>query len=236
MDILKIVNDKVTEMLDEGVVETLIAETVESTITKTIKDTFSSYHFRKDIEDKLKTEVDGTLESISFESYRNVMLNQMTAVVEGLQGETFAQMAKAEYESIFGNSEPLKLSDLFEMIREDYKDDEGGSYEEYFTLILDDERRDEKFLRGWIHIYFDEEDDTSKYRCANNISLIINEDGSGRIERLKLSGVDYSEKQFRLGYMKDWEKRLLNAYFSKTPIVIDVDDADDVDTSKWDEQ
>lgn len=236
MNILKIVNDKVAGMLEEGVIETLIAETVESTITKEIKDAFSNYHFRKDIEDKLKTEVDGALGSISFESYRSVMLNQMTAVVEGLQGETFAQMAKAEYEKIFGHSEPLKLSDLFEMIREDYKDDEGGSYEEYFTLILDDERREDKYLRGWIHIYFDEDEDTSKYSCANNISLMINEDGSGRIERLKLSGVDYSEKQFRLGYMNDWEKRLLNAYFSKTPMIIDVDDADDVDLSKWDEQ
>ena len=40
MDILKIVNDKVAGMLEEGAIETLIAETVESTIKKEIKDAF----------------------------------------------------------------------------------------------------------------------------------------------------------------------------------------------------
>jgi len=235
MDILKIVNDKVTEMLDEGIVEKTIAETVENTITKEIKDAFSSYSFKRDIENKLKIEVDGVLESVSFESYRTVMLNQMTSIVEGMQGEKFAEMARLEFEALFGKTDPLKLSELFEMVRENYKDEEGGSYEEYFTLEINDDRREDKFLNGWIHIYFDEDDDKSKYSCANKISLMINCDGHGVIKRLKVSGVDYDEKRFSFGQLSNWEKALVNAYFTKTPLIIDVTDDDYVDKSKFDE-
>jgi len=235
MDILKIVNDKVSGMLEAGAVETLIAEAIENTITKEIKGAFSGYEFRRDIEQKLKTEIDEMLKSISFESYRGVMINQMTTIVEEMQGEKFAELARCEFESIFGKTEPLKLSKLFEMVREDYKDDDGASYDEYFTLAINDKREEGKYLHGWIHIYFDEDDEKSFYSCANEIALSINSNGDGEIKRLKIDGVEYSKKQFSFGYLSDWEKALVNAYFTKTPLIVDVTDDGYVDKSKFDE-
>lgn len=235
MDIQKIINNKVAELVEGEVIEKLVAETVETSIKKEIESYFSGWNFRRDIEDKLKEEISPMLKTIDFSGYRQVMINQMVAVVSSIQGEEFAQMAKSEFESIFGKHESIKLTELFEKVRENFKNDEYA-YEEYFTVIISDRRTPgDKILSGWIDIYFDADENKSNYECRNHISIMMSDDKVGVIKRLKINGVNYSDKGFQFGYLNDWEKSLLNAYFSETLVAVDIDDEDDIDTTKWDD-
>lgn len=232
INILEIVSAKITEIEKDGTLETLISKTVEDSVSKVIKDTFSGYEFKKELEKKLKTEVDNVLGQVSLKSYNQVMIDRMKSIINAVQGESLADEVEKHFKDIFIGSQPFKMSDIFEAIRESFKGDSCDKYEEYYTLIVENERD------GFIYYYFDEESDKRKYDCDYRIGIHYNRNDKelkGDIFSLQLEGTDFSKGIMSISQLFDWEKKLLNAFLQKTKIEADITDADDVNTSLWDE-
>lgn len=230
INILELITSKINELEQSGTIEELITKAVEDSVVKTIKDTFGGYSFQRDIEKKLKNEVDGALDKVSLASYNQIIVNRMTEVIRSIQGDTLASELEEHFKKIFIGCEGFKMSEIFEAVRNDFKGDGGDSYDEHFTFIMND---DGLFVR----FYFDEKPGKKNYECGYRISIYINDkvNRSGDICGLVLDGADFGKGLTQISTLSEWEKKLLNAFLQKTKIECDIADEDDVDTSLYDE-
>jgi hypothetical protein len=225
MDIKKVINDRVEELVKDNGIEKLIGDAVEKTIIKAINDTFTGYSFENDIEKKLKIEVDACLGDIDFASYKELMLKQMTSVIEEIKDNDLAKNCEEKFKAVFAKNEPFKLSEIFEQFRKEQMEEDACETEEYFGLEID------KSSDYIIRYYFGESEESHKYKYKNCIAIHLREDDKGEIFSLKIDGKDCSEGKWKFINMSKYEQQLLNAYLQKTMIDVDVQDEDDVDTS-----
>ena len=241
MDIKGLINNKVELMLSEKSIETLIESKIEETITKAITDSIGGYKTRDILEKKFEDEISSSLKDINLKAYNQLILEQFKAVISQLQTKEYADKVEEEFKQVFiCDNEPIKLSTLFEEVREHFKDDaDSDKFDEHFTLIIEDDESDRSFRH--IKIYFDEDPDEEKYECDFVLRFSVylrdhepEEDLITDLSSVKLGSIsfNYSKNTIStIGYMNKIEKKLLNAYLNKTKFILDVLDADDVDTS-----
>lgn len=225
MDIKKVINDRVEELVKDNGIEKLIGEAVEKTIVKAINDTFTGYSFEREIEKKLQVEVDACLRDIDFVSYRELMLKQMTSVIEEIKDNDLAKDCEEKFKAVFSKNEPFKLSEIFEQFREAHLEEDAYETDEHFGLEIDNEH--DHFIR----YYFGESEESNKYNYKNCIAIHLHEDDKGEIFSLEIDGKDCSDGKWRFINMSKYEQQLLNAYLQKTMIDVDVTYEDEVDTS-----
>lgn len=84
---------------------------------------------------------------------------------------------------------------------------------------------------GWIDVELGKEK-PERYSNRETIKFTVhkNKDGAGRLGSVYIDGYNI-EKTLRFGYLTSVEALLINAHYNKTPIIIDVDDEDDIDNS-----
>ena len=147
MDIKGLINNKVELMLSEKSIETLIESKIEETITKAITDSIGGYKTRDILEKKFEDEISSSLKDINLKAYNQLILEQFKAVISQLQTKEYADKVEEEFKQVFiCDNEPIKLSTLFEEVREHFKDDaDSDKFDEHFTLIIEDDESDRSF-------------------------------------------------------------------------------------------
>jgi hypothetical protein len=237
MDIKKIIENKVEEIVKNGELEKQIENNVSKSVKSAIDSIFGSYSFKNEIEKKLKTEVDPILKNINLSAYKNIVHERAIQTIKSVVDGDLEEKAKETYKSIFMlQDKEIKISKLFEMIRQEFIDElDGGNYGEFFTLKWTEEDDGDSFHR--IKIYFDKDPDEEKRNCEQYIYLSKYKDDNYEIYMLKTGhNIEIKDKLllFKPHYLSDVERLLLNAYYNDLPIILDVD-LDDIDNSLYDE-
>ena len=231
INISEIVDNKIKEMEENKVVETLIAETVEKSVTKAIIDAIDGYSIKRTIEKKIETGVSELVNDIGFTAYNTFIANKVKEITDGVIKKDLEDKIQNNLNGILLNKkENIKLSDLFEMYREQLNN--NLDYQEKYDLenfVVEIEDND----GGWITYKLSQE--KSKYSWdKDGIEFIIhkkyNDESNGTIWKIKIDGEDVNDV-LKPGYRSKFEDLLVNLMYNNTNIVIDVEDEDDIDTS-----
>lgn len=243
MDIKKIINDKTKEVLESGDVQKLIEDNIVNSINRAIKDQFGGYQFERVIEEKLSEMIDPVLKELSFDNYNEIIIGRMKEVIKGYMDGNLVDKVEAAYKDLFvSDPTPLKLSDFFDIVREEFKGEDGENYDEYFSVDIET-KEDGNFT--WWTIKIDENEKIKgRYDTWDYEIKFLEYDGTGSTEGDSLSSIrtpnlEYSKDTqgvlLKASRMSGLERLLLNAYFSERVFILDVDDEGDIDKSKFDE-
>lgn len=241
MDIQKIINDKTEEVLTSGEVEKLIQSNIEQSITGAIKDKFGGYYFKREIENKLSEIIDPALKEVSLDNYKDVILGRINNILKGFLDAELVDKVEKSYRDIFtGKTEDIKISEVFEIIRDWFKSDDQDDYGEHFSVEISEGSRgssDSSFEHYTIR--FDEESDKSDYYDWDyEFKLCIYKGQPSSISSLKTPNLKYGGKEegvlLRARDLDSIERFLLNAFFSERKIIMDVTDSGEIDTTKFD--
>lgn len=241
MDIQKIINDKTEEILTSGEVEKLIQSNIEQSINGAIKDKFGGYYFKREIEDKLSEIIDPVLKEVSLDNYKDVIIGRINNILKGFLDSDLVDKVEKSYRDIFtGDTDDIKISRVFEIIREWFKSDDQDSYGEHFSAEIAEGNSysgDSSFEHFTIR--FDEEGDKGDYDDWDyEINLCVYKGQPSNISRLKTPNLKYGGKEqgvlLRARDLSHIERFLLNAFFSERKIIMDITDSGEIDTSKYD--
>lgn len=232
INISDIVTTKIAELKENKTIETAITETFEKTIVKSVVDALDSYSLKRDIEDKISKQVSSVVNDLDFTSYNGFIAEKMKQIVEETCREDLQEKITNAFTSMFiVKKDNLKLSEIFEKYREIACSnvDEAEQYDrKTFHLKC---QVDDRY--GWIDCELDEENDKSTY---SNIEIKFtvhrdhNDKSTGWISTVYLDGIGL-DHTMKFGHLNDVELMIINASYNKTPIIIDVEDGDDLDNS-----
>lgn len=230
LDIQGIINQKVNEMNESKIFEKTIQETLEKIILKAVADSLNSYTLRNQIEDKLKKQVSVVIDDISFEGYNSFIVEKLKQIINGTCKKDIEEKIKKTFEDILVlKRESIKLSDIFKSYKEwvcgDTEESEKYDLEGQFYVKF------EKSDYGWYNVELNKEKpECYEDRHVIKFTIHDNRDGSGWIGNLYISGYNI-KKTVNFGYLNEFESLILNLKYNQTPIIIDVEDEDDIDNS-----
>jgi len=230
INIQEIINNKVKEMEEKQLVEKAIQETLERSVLKAVTDTMDSYSLQREIRDKLDKQVSDVVKNIGFEAYNSFISEKLTQIINGVCRKDIEEKIKKTFDDILVlKRESIKLSDIFKS----YKEWVCGNTEESEKYDLEGQFyvKFEKSDYGWYNVELNKEK-PERYgdRQVIKFTIHVNRDGSGWLGNLYISG-DNVEKTVSFGYLNEFESLILNLKYNKTPIIIDVEDEEDIDTS-----
>lgn len=234
IDITKIVQDKIDSLQAEGVVEKAITETFEKSIVKAVTDALDSYELKRNIEKKVSEQVSKVVADLDFQCYNSFMIEKMSQILNETCREDICEKIEKKFKDLFlCQTAEIKLSSIFEKFRKIACEDVEES-EKYDRCDEGWHCKFEQSDYGWINCELDYEDKSHNYRSDSAISFTVHrnwEDKSiGTIGSLYLDGQGI-EKKFKFGHLNDVELLLVQAAMNEIPIIIDVEDIDDIDTS-----
>jgi len=182
----QIINDKMAELLTNGVIEKAIEEKLENALQEAIRDQFSySGAIKKSIETAMKEGLGIDLSNIDFDSYNQQMLTAVKVKV----GNMFAGGAVAKFnedmDELFKVApKEVSINELVNIVvkhwqKDDYRDND--SFDEYATVELEESSYGSYSLSIWKKL---ESSSTSIYSSGKNradVVLFINQEGELRI-------------------------------------------------------
>lgn len=235
IDVSKIVQEKIDSLAAEGVIEKAITETFEKTILKAVTDSLDSYTLRHNIEEKMTKQVSKVVEDLDFQSYNSFMIEKMSQIINETCREEICKKAEKKFKDIFlCQMDELKLSSVFEKFREIACEsvDEQEKYNRCDTGWHCKCEVDS--VHDWINCELDYEDKDHRYtrdcQLAFTVHRDLHDNSKGRIYNLYLDGERLGDK-YKFGHLNDVELMLVQAVLNEVPIIIDVEDEDDIDSS-----
>jgi len=141
--IQEVVNNKVTEMIEDGAIQAKIEASLDKAISESIESQFRSYgHIQRQIEESLKTGLGINLDDLPFETYNE----QMLVIIKQKMGEFFKDAASErfikEMEKILDPApKEMPINDFVEKVVGFWKTDEpwdADDLDEYATVEIDD--------------------------------------------------------------------------------------------------
>lgn len=235
INVTEIVQSKIDSLDAEGVVEKAIVETFEKAVIKAVTDSLDSYKLRNTIENKMTEQVSKVVADLDFQSYNSFMVEKMMQIINETCREDVCQKIEKKFRDIFlCQLTKIKLSDIFK------------KYREIACQDVEEQDKWERVDDGWhckcelseygrIDCELDYKNMGShRYKADSQISFTVHrnhEDKSeGKIICLYLDGKKLEEK-FKFGRLNDVELILVQAAMNEIPIIIDVEDTDDIDNS-----
>lgn len=235
IDVTKIVQDKIDSLQSEGVVEKAITETFEKSIVKAVTDALDSYELKRNIEKKVTEQVSKVVADLDFQCYNSFMVEKMPQILNETCREDICEKIEKKFKDLFlCQTKEIKLSTIFKEFRKIACEnvDESEKYnrcdEGWHCKFEPDE------TYGWISCELDYEDRIHRYKSDSAIAFTVHRDYNdktrGKIYSLYLDG-EGIDKKFRFGHLNDVEILLVQAAMNEIPVIIDVEDIDDIDTS-----
>lgn len=235
IDVTKIVQDKIDNLDAEGIVEKAIVDTFEKSVIKAVTDSLDSYDLKRTIEKKMTEQVSKVVADLDFTSYNTFMMEKMSQILNETCRKDICQKAEKKFKDLFlCQTEEIKLSSIFKKYRE-IACEEVDEQDKY-------DRKDEGWhckcevnkKYGWIECELDYKEGSHNYKRDSNIVFTVHRDlhdkSRGKILSLYLDGYKI-ENKFKFGSLNDVELLLVQAAMNDIPIIIDVEDTDDIDTS-----
>lgn len=220
-----------SQRIQSGALEQAISKYVDKLIDDAASDCLRSYgDVGKALKEQFSKAIMPKLESISdLPTYHEYVTNRLKLATQQFYDNRLAAVLDAEFKELMNEiPEQITLSWLVEQIVKDRRDD-SDDYEGNITLIIDAEERS---WGGWVSVYIDKEEDTSKRDCGFDLHLSKDkESGKYSLIGLRINGKKAGE-QLSMGLKYGFEKILFNVYAMKGQIELDQgEDADDYDTS-----
>ncbi len=236
LDIQQIVNQKLAEMAENKTIETQIQKTLEKSVNEAVTDALSDYTFTKNIKDKLRDTVGKSLDGFDFSSYHGFITDYFNQLVNHhLKEDIKAKIEQSFNQILFVKRDSIKLSEIYDAYRdfllEHLRESEKYDLNNYFYHEIS---RDKYTIK--IKLGRSEFDRTSCYDQNDSILFEIwpeRESIGTDEERGTLWLVDCHgykiDKELIFKDLSSFELLMINLYFNKTQIEIDV--WDDIDTS-----
>ncbi|KLU64046.1 hypothetical protein DEAC_c40400 [Desulfosporosinus acididurans] len=234
IDIQEIVNAKIKDMEENRVVEIAIEQTLEKSVIKAVVDALESWDVKDIIKTKVKKEVSGVINDIGFTAYNSFIADKVKSIAEGVcQKDIIEKIQKTFDELLVIKRDSIKLSEVCDEYRkwicEDVEESEKYNLEHYWVRV-------EESNYGWLTFKFGREkpEYSSRRSSENSIEFTVhkNHDNKeiGWISSVYIDGYGIDGK-LNFGRMSSIESLLVNLAYNKTPIVIDVESEDDLDSS-----
>ena len=240
IDINKIVQKKIAEMEESGEIKKHLEDKLQSLILDSVSSALSDYDLKRQLQKKIENCISPCLDTLDFTAYNSFICEKIKQITEQELQEDIAKKVSSTFENIFMlKRENIKLSEIFKAYREwiidDLEDDE--KYElcnEFYASI---EKEDSFWLRCGIS---KEEPDKSTYlgdrkdiyRCDFGFTIFKPsiKEGIGKISTVYFEGQSVKDVLKVTSY-NEFQKLLLNLYYNETPIIIDIEEEIDIDTS-----
>lgn len=237
INVSEIIADKLALLEADGTIKKKIEETLEKSLMSAITDELGSYSFRSGIQKQVRESISHVAEDCGFSAYNGFIAERIKAMLQEMYTtDIAAKIQSALNDIIIQKHENVKLSDIFARYRAwvlEHTDDSDKYSRERFTSELCI-----KESGAFTHYdcYFSEEhieigsylSTTDDADIRISITTYHNEE-SATISRLYLNGHDISTT-LRIGCMTSFEAFLVNLFYNKTKIVMDVDAVDDDDS------
>jgi hypothetical protein len=235
INIQEIVDNKIQELNNSGTIQAAIEATLEKTVIGAITSALSDYSLRNKIEKQVTEQVSEVVKDIGFTAYNTFIANKVKQITEEVcRADIAEKVQQALDDMLLKRREEIKLSEIFELYRKELCEDveEQDKWDRgYFHVKFE---RNERY--GWYDIELAEEPQRSGYskysRDIHRFTLhqIPDRSGYGYISTVYLEGQSFKDK-FRFGRLSDIEGLLSNLAYNKTPVLIDIEDEDDIDNS-----
>ena len=232
INITEIVNDKIEKLKEEDVIEKAITDTFEKSIVKAVTDALDSYELKRNIEKKVTEQVSKVVADLDFQCYNSFMVEKMSQILRETCREDICEKIEKTFKDMFlCQTTEIKLSSIFEKFRkiayEDVEESEKWKMVDWHCKL-------EQSNYGWLECELDYEDKDHTYRSDSAISFTVHRNWDdktiGTIGSLYIDGQGI-EKKFKFGHLNDVELLLVQAAMNEIPIIIDVEDVSDIDTS-----
>lgn len=232
IDIKEIVDNKIKAMEDEGTIEAAIERGIENTILKAIDEALGSYSLRNEIEKKIAAQVSLVVNDIGFSAYNSFIADKVSQITKDVcRADIADKIQKTFEEMLIVKRDDIKLSEIFQLYRkwvcEDVKESEKYDLETFHVKFQENPRY------GWFDVELAKEK-PSAYSSDDLIKFTVhqkhNEKGVGYISSTYVDGIDI-KKKYRFSGMSEIEVLLVNLTYNETPIIIDVESEDDIDSS-----
>ena len=234
INVSEIIEEKIKEMAENKVIENVIKDTIEKTITKSFTDALGSWEVERGIKEKVHEEVMKVVKDMDFQTYNSFMLNTMKQIINEVCREDLCNKAADAFKDLFlCQTEEIKLSSIFKKFRE-IACDEVDESEKWDRADEGWHYKFEESSLGWIDCELDYEDKSCYGRRKSKIAFSVHRDlineKIGYIYTLYLDGKNI-EDHMKVGCLNDVELLLVQTILNKIPIVIDVENEDDIDNS-----
>lgn len=232
INISEIVTAKLEQMDRDGIVQKKIEETLEKTVLDVIAAELGSYEFRKSISDQVSQSVGEIAKNCGFSAYNGFIAERVRAIIQDMYTDDISQKIQTALDDVLlKRHENVKLSDIFQAYRKWVLEntDEAEKYERReFTCQLTEEQSG-----NFIHYTCTFADrrlkDTFSSHNRGDIVLRIccfADNRTSDISSIYLNDRDIS-KSLRIGTLTKFEAFVVNLFYNKTKIILDVEDVDE---------
>lgn len=234
IDISKIINDKIKNMDENKIVEKAIEDTIEKTIIKAVTDSIDGYSMKRLIEDKVEKEVSEVVSQVGFTAYNSFIAEKIKKITEGVINDDISKKIEQTFNEILVmKRDNIKLSEICEKYREyiceEVEESEKYSLENFYVSV-----EDKGYPYDWLEFKFAKEKSGYRSILDEGVEFTVhrNRDNKnlGWINTVYIDGNSISDK-IKFGNMSEIESLLVNLAYNKTPIIIDVESEDDIDSS-----
>lgn len=241
IDINAIAQEKITSMEESGEIRSHIEESLKKLVMNSVASAFEGYEIRRKIQEKIESQVSPCLDALDFTAYNSFICEKFRQITEEYLKKDIARKISETFDSIFMlKRESIKLSEIFAAYRQWLIDDleeneqyelnnefyasveEDGKYGRWLECGLSKEAPEKPFISPRKDIYtcnfgFVVGNATSEKKIGKIISVYF--EGSSVKEVLKINSYN------------SFQSLLLNLYYNETPVILDVESEDDIDTS-----
>lgn len=226
LNIQAIINDKLEEMQQSGEIQSYIKSNVAKMMQEAINDIFD-YTLESEIRKALSEQVNQSFKKIDFTSYNGFILQAVNSAIDGIAKKDFQEKLTEQLSTIFFQKrEKVKLSELFEKYRECIIAETSNKEKDRLGKFYAKMKHQDEY--GWIEISLGRE--AEEYRVTISIANFGGKEGDILSACDRIMGRDICHS-LPIKYPNSFEVYLMNLCYNNTPIEIDVESINEVDTS-----
>lgn len=236
MELEKVVQKSVNDLVSSGKFEEMINNHLSKTVDEIVKDALRSYgDFGKQIKDAVNECLKIDLSTVKMLDLSVVINKTITEQIQNSVNENILESVKESVKEITGelDKKEWKISEVIDKLKASAESwDRDGNSE--ITIIA--EEKTESYGK-YTHYYFDYKSDVDKYSCAFQLDLKLNKETNlyevynfkgGSLNKAKENDIRFQP------IFGSFEKFLFRLYASKCVIINDSNDIDCYYESDWD--
>ena len=242
ININEIAQKKIDEMETSGEIKNHIESKLHRLVLDSVASAFDGYGIRKKIREMVESQISPCLDTLDFTGYNSFICEKLKQITEEYLKEDIAKKVSDTFEDMFMlKRESIKLSEIFKA----YQDwliealEENERYELNNEFYSSMKESDYNFLDCSVSkeepsnslTYFGNKREDI-YTCDFGFSVYKKQSNSGygEISTVYFEGKSVKDVLKITSYNK-FQSLLLNLYYNKTPITLDVQDECDIDNS-----
>ncbi len=232
LNISEIVTAKLAQMERDGIVQKTIEESLEKGVLDAITSELNSYAFKHAISQQVSQCIGEVAANCGFSAYNGFIAERVKAIIQDMYTTDISQKVQSALNDVMlKKHENVKLSEIFQAYRDwviQHTDIEDKYERREFTRQLNEDERG-NFTHYTCAFADHPLDDTYGSDDQGDIVLRLcayNKENKTVISRVYLDGRNISQS-LRIGSLADFEAFVVNLFYSKTEIILDVEDVEE---------